>query len=254
MICERVQGSGTPTPPKVEFWRTTIRFYLAGQKNTAAPTNMNGFSLIALRNFLEQDPTLFSIGQSRIRVCADSSFIKNRRAGDDRSILFNSCLRSDTEAQAQGTRHSLLPLFPPIPLSGPSHQTSRVHGRSHPPTPPPRDPGSLVRAKGVLHEVPGSLFCVQAWSFDLLAPCWGRSWSPLFAQPPEQEQGPMHSGTSAAELFFLRHLRSGAAAGVGCSSGCATGQSSGHVGGGCAWIFSWCPQAVLDGLGCLDRR
>ena len=32
LICESVLGSGTPTPPGVEFWRTKIRFYPAGHK------------------------------------------------------------------------------------------------------------------------------------------------------------------------------------------------------------------------------
>ena len=31
-ICERVLGKWTPTPPGVEFWRTTIRFHPAGHK------------------------------------------------------------------------------------------------------------------------------------------------------------------------------------------------------------------------------
>ena len=35
LICERVIGSGSPTPPGVEFWRTKIRFYPAGHKKRA---------------------------------------------------------------------------------------------------------------------------------------------------------------------------------------------------------------------------
>ena len=32
LICENVLGSGSPTPPGVEFWRIKIRFYPAGHK------------------------------------------------------------------------------------------------------------------------------------------------------------------------------------------------------------------------------
>ena len=32
LICDNVLGSGSPTPPGVEFWRTKIRFYPAGHK------------------------------------------------------------------------------------------------------------------------------------------------------------------------------------------------------------------------------
>ena len=35
MICERVLGMWTPTPPGVGFWRTKIRFYPAGHRKTA---------------------------------------------------------------------------------------------------------------------------------------------------------------------------------------------------------------------------
>ena len=35
LICEHVLGSGSPTPPGVEFWRTNIRLYLAGNRKTA---------------------------------------------------------------------------------------------------------------------------------------------------------------------------------------------------------------------------
>ena len=37
-ICENVLGSGTPTPPGVEFWRTKIRFYPPGHRNNAKTT------------------------------------------------------------------------------------------------------------------------------------------------------------------------------------------------------------------------
>ena len=35
LICENVLGSGSPTPPGVEFWRAKIRFYPAGHRKTA---------------------------------------------------------------------------------------------------------------------------------------------------------------------------------------------------------------------------
>ena len=34
-ICENVLGSGTPTPPGVEFWMTKSRFYPAGHRKTS---------------------------------------------------------------------------------------------------------------------------------------------------------------------------------------------------------------------------
>ena len=38
LICERVLGTGTHTPPGVEFWRTKTRFYPAGHKKKSAAT------------------------------------------------------------------------------------------------------------------------------------------------------------------------------------------------------------------------
>ena len=38
LICENVLGSGSTTPPGVEFWRTKIRFYPAGHKKKSAAT------------------------------------------------------------------------------------------------------------------------------------------------------------------------------------------------------------------------
>ena len=38
-ICENVLGSGTPTPPGVEFWRTKVRFYPAGHRKTSQQHN-----------------------------------------------------------------------------------------------------------------------------------------------------------------------------------------------------------------------
>ena len=37
-ICENVLGSGTPTPPGVEFWRIKIRFYCAGHRKNEKTT------------------------------------------------------------------------------------------------------------------------------------------------------------------------------------------------------------------------
>ena len=34
LICDNVLGSGSPTPPGVEFWRTKSRFYPAGHRKT----------------------------------------------------------------------------------------------------------------------------------------------------------------------------------------------------------------------------
>ena len=38
LICEIVIGSGSPTPPGVESWRTEIRFDPAGHKKKSATT------------------------------------------------------------------------------------------------------------------------------------------------------------------------------------------------------------------------
>ena len=47
-ICENVLGSGTPTPPGVEFWRTKIRFYPAGHKKKSATTKVTICRVITL--------------------------------------------------------------------------------------------------------------------------------------------------------------------------------------------------------------
>ena len=41
MICEKVLGMWTPTPPGVELWRTKIRFYPAGHKKKSATTKVS---------------------------------------------------------------------------------------------------------------------------------------------------------------------------------------------------------------------
>ena len=48
-ICENVLGSGTPTPPGVEFWRTKIRFYPAGHRKTSQQQNNSICRAITLR-------------------------------------------------------------------------------------------------------------------------------------------------------------------------------------------------------------
>ena len=48
-ICENVLGSGTPTPPGVEVWRTKIRFYCAGYRKPATTTTIQICRFITLR-------------------------------------------------------------------------------------------------------------------------------------------------------------------------------------------------------------
>ena len=38
LICDNVLGSGSPTPPGVEFWRIKIRFYPPGHKKNEKRT------------------------------------------------------------------------------------------------------------------------------------------------------------------------------------------------------------------------
>ena len=40
LICEKVLGKWTPTPPGIEFWRTEIKFYDAGHRKTATTTKV----------------------------------------------------------------------------------------------------------------------------------------------------------------------------------------------------------------------
>ncbi len=44
LICERVLGNLTPTPPGVEFWRTKITFYPAGHKKKRAQQQLTRFA------------------------------------------------------------------------------------------------------------------------------------------------------------------------------------------------------------------
>ena len=52
-ICENVLGSGTPTPPRVEFWRIKIKFYPAGhrknEKTTRAPDAGSSFYCVKMQ-------------------------------------------------------------------------------------------------------------------------------------------------------------------------------------------------------------
>ena len=48
LICDNVLGSGSPTPPGVEFWRTKSRFYPAGHKKKSAATTTRICRLITL--------------------------------------------------------------------------------------------------------------------------------------------------------------------------------------------------------------
>ena len=52
-ICEHVLGSGTPTPPGVEFWRIKIRFYPPGhkkkEKRTTTPDAGSSFYYVKMQ-------------------------------------------------------------------------------------------------------------------------------------------------------------------------------------------------------------
>ena len=52
MICENVLGSGSTTPPGVEFWKTKIRFYCAGHRKTSQQqlSRFAGPSLSGVKN------------------------------------------------------------------------------------------------------------------------------------------------------------------------------------------------------------
>ena len=49
LICENVLGSGSTTPPGVEFWRTKTRIYPAGHRKTSQQHNMSICRVITLR-------------------------------------------------------------------------------------------------------------------------------------------------------------------------------------------------------------
>ena len=49
LICDNVLGSGSPTPPGVEFWRIKIRFYPAGHRKTCQAQKNRFCRVITLR-------------------------------------------------------------------------------------------------------------------------------------------------------------------------------------------------------------
>ena len=51
LICDNVLGSGSPTPPGVEFWRIKIRFYPPGHKKNEKRTTIRfaGSSLCGVK-------------------------------------------------------------------------------------------------------------------------------------------------------------------------------------------------------------
>ena len=49
LICDNVLGSGSPTPPGVEFWRTKITFYPAGHRKTSQQQKGQNRRVITLR-------------------------------------------------------------------------------------------------------------------------------------------------------------------------------------------------------------
>ena len=73
LICDNVLGSGSPTPPGVEFWRIKIRFYPPGQrkneKRTRAPDAGQSFYYVKMQI------------QKKVRIL-DGLFDKNEPAAD----------------------------------------------------------------------------------------------------------------------------------------------------------------------------
>ena len=59
LICERVLGNLTPTPPGVEFWRTKIRFYPAGRRTEDATTKVSICRVITLWCITEDSEKLW---------------------------------------------------------------------------------------------------------------------------------------------------------------------------------------------------
>ena len=53
LICDNVLGSGSPTPPGVEFWRIKIRFYPPGhrknEKRTTTPDAGSSFYYVKMQ-------------------------------------------------------------------------------------------------------------------------------------------------------------------------------------------------------------
>ena len=69
LICERVWGNLTPTPPGVDFWMTKIRFYCACHRKTATATTN---SICRLTIFLRKIQDSEKNDSSRI-VCKNGA-------------------------------------------------------------------------------------------------------------------------------------------------------------------------------------
>ena len=73
LICDNVLGSGSPTPPGVEFWRIKIRFYPPGHRKNE-PTTRWGFAGSSFYYVKMQI-------QKKVRIL-DGLFDKNQPAAD----------------------------------------------------------------------------------------------------------------------------------------------------------------------------
>ena len=73
LICDNVLGSGSPTPPGVEFWRIKIRFYPPGHRKneptTRGPDSGPSFYCVKMQI------------QKKVRIL-DGLFDKNEPAAD----------------------------------------------------------------------------------------------------------------------------------------------------------------------------
>ena len=81
LICDNVLGSGSPTPPGVEFWRIKIRFYPAGHRETSQQHNMSICRAITLRGKIK--------GLKKVRIL-DGLFDKiaaPRNQGEQQELL-----------------------------------------------------------------------------------------------------------------------------------------------------------------------
>ena len=48
LLCDNVLGSGSPTPPGVEFWKTKSRFYIAGHRKTSQQQKRSVYRLLTV--------------------------------------------------------------------------------------------------------------------------------------------------------------------------------------------------------------
>ena len=76
LICDNVLGSGSPTPPGVEFWRTKSRFYPAGHRKTSQQQKRSNCRPITLRGKIKG---LKKSKDSRWTVRQNCSWAKSRR-------------------------------------------------------------------------------------------------------------------------------------------------------------------------------